>query len=298
MPARIAVLRIGVLLTIVLLSATSVWAQCMQCPNCLAGCSPCLGGDYVPYEGGYPDFAPAAPFRGFDLSVRSGPIFGASGSFLKDRMEDPGVAIEIMARHLIGGGGCGSQTFFEIGGYFSQIYGNNLDAPTSGTFLDVTNNTPTQLDDFFRTKLSHLRRDGIQIGIGHWCPTHVLRYVCLCDADLTWRGGLRLGSVHAEYEQSPSDALQALIDAANAAGNQFQLNDDPLTHGDNFLALYTSLGLELAPFRVPMGCCQYVDGRVSFEAIYEHSWFELRNFTPNSTGLGTIGAQVGLSFAW
>jgi hypothetical protein len=250
-------------------------------------------------DGGYSDLAPATSFAPFELNVRSGVIFGASGGFLKDRMDDPGFAIEVTARQPLGPGGCRSQMFFEIGGYFSQIYGNDLDVSTSGTFLDVTNNTPTQLDDFFRTKLSHLRRDGVQIGIGHCCSPQLLNCVCLCGADLTWRGGVRLGSVHARYDQNPSDALQALIDAAIAAGNQFQLNgDDDFGRSDNFLALYTSLGLDSAPFRLPIGCCRCVVGRLSVEAIYEHSWFELRNFTPDGHGLGTIGAQVGLNFAW
>lgn len=302
MPARIAALRTGVLLTTLLLPAMSVWAQCMQCQNCQANCSPCLGLDDTTFDGGYPNFAPATNFGCFDLNVRSGLIYGASGGFLKDRMEDPGVAIEVTFRQPLGGGGCCSRTFFEIGGYFSQVYGNNLDVSTSGTFTETpAGGAPmtTPLDDFLRTKLSHLRRDGVQLGIGHWCSPHILDCICLCNADLMWRGGLRLGSVHAQYDQNPSDVLQALIDAANAAGNPFQLaGDDDFAQGDNFLALYTSLGLELAPFRVPISCCRYVDGRLSVEGIYEHSWFELKNFTPNSKGLGTIGVQLGLSFAW
>ncbi len=186
--------------------------------------------------------------------------------FLDEHIRDGGWSIEGTVRQELGNMCCPiGGPYFEIGGSYMHNYGIDEFVTTSGTLVEIPLGLPPvnmPLQDFFFTRLNHLQRASLQLGLGAaWLsppflnPSYndkVLLNVCI-------RGGVRFGHVHARYDQQPTPDLQTLIDAVPATST-FVLRDDASSRPINSLA-----SMSVPGWKSPRYPCAFLPrhGRVS-----------------------------------
>ena len=234
-------------------------------------------------------------------TLRTGIIFTPAGSgFLDEHIRDGGWSIEGTVRQELGNMCCPfGGPYFEIGGSYMHNYGIDEFVSTSGTLIEIPLGLPPvnmPLQDFFFTRLNHLQRASLQLGLGAaWLSPPFLNPSYNDKVLLNVRGGVRFGHVHARYDQQPTPDLQTLIDAVPATST-FVLRDD-VEQTDQFFGLYVAAGLEIASIPVPLfpGMGEF---RLVTEVTYEHSWFDLGAYGESDSGLGTAAALVGVTVAW
>lgn len=238
-------------------------------------------------------------FSGVEFHVKMGPVEPLNGFF--EEHTKTGWMLEVAARETI----CRPYpflTFFgELGLSYMENDGVTTPEVTNGQFFfSPTDTVPDTLDDFFLTRLNELRRAGVHAAFGayyyppQWNPPGAAH-----SFHISFRGGGRVGHVHADYDQTPTPALGAIIDALGQFVDRTGFTFISGTkESDIYAGLFGSVGIGCTCYDLCCGCFSRVD--VSFGAELEaaHDWFDLGDYGPFDRGLATFTPKVFLAFTF
>jgi hypothetical protein len=177
--------------------------------------------------------------------------------------------------------------FLDFGGSYLSAYGRG-DPLTIGGFITRGAGTPQRVNEFMDLTLEEISRAGVHAAVGWFyevSPTPDESRL------MTMRVGGRLSHIHGHFREDASDALQALIDTAVAAGQTISLANDPaISKTDTAPGIF--LGLELDHTRYLTGGATVsllVDGE------FASDWIDLRNYADSAMVTATLMFGISLS---
>ncbi len=290
------------LLALCALAATAIRQARAQEPNARGTAGEIFGqtgfaeSQVVPFTddedilGDYPPFANDPRDLARNIWLNAGPVFGLGGGFFDDT--DLGWSIQLLGRQPISPRFARGYAFLELGGSFLSLSGDGNPQVTSGTFLEINSlfpasSTVTRLDDFFSTELVDLSRASADVALG-WS------HFTAAGGQWTFRTGGRIGHIAAQFHDTPTASLQALIDAATGSGNPFTLNSN-YAKRDTFAGMFFGCGWESPVWEARWSGQQMFLMQLGTRAEFAYDWIDLENFQDSS--LGSVSVLLGLTIS-
>lgn len=231
----------------------------------------------------YDDWQPSRIF------VKAGYLGRLGSGFLEDRTIG-GWTVQLGRREWFSPVSSGENCFFELGGGYSQSFGDKTRILTSGSFQSTV--SPVEaVAEAFKTRLNRLDRMYAQFAVGKYFGPVYLKNTPLL---LTGRVGGRGGHVRADFTSDPTSTLKQLIADDTAFGGievQSHVNSTDVMWG-----LFGNAGVGLAYPDAQWGFWRFGDVSIEGEIELSHDWFDLGAFGSDSHGFGTIAAMLNITF--
>ncbi|MEZ6121193.1 MAG: hypothetical protein R3C28_32135 [Pirellulaceae bacterium] len=178
--------------------------------------------------------------------------------------------------------------FFDFGGSYFANSGRDESRVISGTFTEIDpllGNQSTQLDRFFETAMTDLKRASAHFALGYYYQP--LKSFDPAEILFSFRFGGRIGHAKASFDEKITDELQAEIDAIN---NPFLLaKDEVFSDTDTFGGLFLSLESALLKQDFMGG-----DLEVIADLEVANDWIEIRQYKKAGLGYATLMFGVTL----
>jgi hypothetical protein len=228
------------------------------------------------------------PWPRFGMYLKAGPSFLLNDA-LFPRGTDVGYQIAFGGREPLVP--INRQVFVDIGGSYLSAFGRGDPLTISGDAVVATPNPNDQnitreLPEFQTLTLNEISRASLHTALG-W--NYNFSDVPEISRLLTIRFGGRLSFIHGHFREKPTDALQTILDAAEAAGNSVTLANDPvISKTDTAPGIFA--GIELANSR-PIG--RGATASFLIDGEFASDWLDLRNYADGSLVTATL--LLGLS---
>jgi hypothetical protein len=188
--------------------------------------------------------------------------------------------------------------FVNFGGGYVENHGRGNSVVTSGVLHgnEPSENQVHPLNDFFNTSINKLERGNLLVSLdGEYYPAR-LNQPGVRQVHLDFRGGLRGGVLHADYNQIPTAALNNLI--PTITGHRSLGFTNNAAAFDQPFGLFTSVGVGVTYYNVRFGGFSVAELTLQAEAEFARDWINLSDFSGGERSLWTVSPLLTFALSF
>jgi hypothetical protein len=238
----------------------------------------------------------SAPFW-CDVYMKGGLVFPIGRGPLPDQVRT-GWAMQFGVRELITSPGQETALFLNFGGGYVENHGGGSAVVTSG-FLhgnEPSENQIHPLNDFFATHIREMQRGNLLVSLdGEYYPAR-WNQLGTRRVHFDVRGGMRIGALHVDYDQTPTPALNNLI--PTITGHRTLEFTNNAAAFDQPFGLFTSVGVGVTYADVQFWVFHFADVSLQAELEFAHDWINLGDYAHGERSLWTVSPLLALTFTF